>query len=477
MYIFISHASEEASTANALVNSIEKYGDKCFIAPRDIRTGYEYASEIAEGIDRSDILILLLSQAANASPHVLREVERAVTRNIPVLVYKLEDVTLSKSMEYFLMTHQWLNAKKNDFSDVLVSISEIKKNKVDANLEETITIPTKREAKPVKAFVIPFVVLLTLFGGLVAALIILIPKLNAYMKYDSPTTGVTDTTTTVSDIQEESSSSDITEESTTVENTVEPKDVELGDTIFLGTYNNEPIEWKVINISEDKQNAVLISKYILSFKGYDAPEKGSYGGEELADSDYEIQAFCRGNNSWDSSSIREWLNSDREYVKYSGQVPSPDAFADRSNGYHMEPGFLYNFSDEEIEALVDKKVVTKGNVLSKEDEITTYDKVFLLSEAELAWLDDAGIPHLAEPTNAAVKKNETFWYRDYCLDFNYKTAFWWLREPVDNSSSCCYLVDYGKYDGQFIPWEVGVESFGIRPAIYVNLNAECIEIN
>lgn len=45
------------------------------------------------------------------SPHVLREIERAVSKHIAIMVYKLEEVELTKSLEYFLMTHQWVSAK------------------------------------------------------------------------------------------------------------------------------------------------------------------------------------------------------------------------------------------------------------------------------------------------------------------------------------------------------------------------------
>lgn len=57
-------------------------------------------------------MVLLLSKEANDSPHVLREVERAVSKNIPIIIYKLEEVTLSKSLEYFIMMHQWIDTER-----------------------------------------------------------------------------------------------------------------------------------------------------------------------------------------------------------------------------------------------------------------------------------------------------------------------------------------------------------------------------
>ena len=43
MHIFISHSSEDSELAKKLCGMLEAEGHKCFIAPRDIRSGYEYA--------------------------------------------------------------------------------------------------------------------------------------------------------------------------------------------------------------------------------------------------------------------------------------------------------------------------------------------------------------------------------------------------------------------------------------------------
>lgn len=120
MNLFISHSSKDAKAAGEICEMLEKAGYKCFLAPRDIRSGYEYAEEIINGIDSSAAMVLLLSKAADSSPHVLREVERAVSKKLPIIVYKLEDITLSKSMEYFLMTHQWVSEKPNVGYDKLL---------------------------------------------------------------------------------------------------------------------------------------------------------------------------------------------------------------------------------------------------------------------------------------------------------------------------------------------------------------------
>ena len=50
MQIFISHSSKDAEFAQGICELIERNNVKCFIAPRDIRSGREYAEELVNGI-------------------------------------------------------------------------------------------------------------------------------------------------------------------------------------------------------------------------------------------------------------------------------------------------------------------------------------------------------------------------------------------------------------------------------------------
>lgn len=112
MKVFISYASQDKDTAEAICEYLEKNNKKCWIAPRDIRPGKEYGEEIIKGIEQSDVLVLIYSYYSNQSQHVLREVERAVSKNIPIISYNLDDTVLSKSLEYFLLATQRLDATR-----------------------------------------------------------------------------------------------------------------------------------------------------------------------------------------------------------------------------------------------------------------------------------------------------------------------------------------------------------------------------
>jgi parallel beta-helix repeat protein len=80
------------------------------MAPRDILPGKDFAEAIIEAIENCRVFVLILSTSSANSPHVLREINKAASKGIPILSFIIEDVTLSKSMEYYLSTDHWLNA-------------------------------------------------------------------------------------------------------------------------------------------------------------------------------------------------------------------------------------------------------------------------------------------------------------------------------------------------------------------------------
>jgi hypothetical protein len=107
---FVSYASANRESAETIAASLEASGLTCWIAPRNIRPGAEYGEEILRGIDRSKTFILVLSEAANLSAHVRREVERAASKGKAIYPVRIEDVPPSPKLEYFIAMHHWLDA-------------------------------------------------------------------------------------------------------------------------------------------------------------------------------------------------------------------------------------------------------------------------------------------------------------------------------------------------------------------------------
>ncbi len=108
--VFISYSSRDKVIADAICAKLEAEKVRCWIAPRDILPGIEYGEALINGINVSRSMVVVLSSASNDSPHVLREVERAVSKGIPIIPFRIEAVVPSKSMEFFLSAPHWLDA-------------------------------------------------------------------------------------------------------------------------------------------------------------------------------------------------------------------------------------------------------------------------------------------------------------------------------------------------------------------------------
>ena len=122
--VFISYSHTDKPTADAACATLESRGIRCWIAPRDVLPGDEYASALVNAIHASRMLVLVFSSGANQSPQVLREVERAVSKGLPILPLRIEDVAPSAAMEYYISSRHWLDALTTPLEQHLVQLAD-----------------------------------------------------------------------------------------------------------------------------------------------------------------------------------------------------------------------------------------------------------------------------------------------------------------------------------------------------------------
>jgi TIR domain len=122
--VFISYASKDAEVAKAVCKVLEAEDIRCWIAPRDILPGEEYADSIIEALNNCQLFLVILSEESNSSSQVRREVERAVSKNLSILTFRIDNTILSKAMEYYLSNRHWLDASNAVFSKQLHNLSE-----------------------------------------------------------------------------------------------------------------------------------------------------------------------------------------------------------------------------------------------------------------------------------------------------------------------------------------------------------------
>jgi hypothetical protein len=121
---FVSHSSNDVEVAMELVESLENSGKKCWIAPRNIAPGSDYPTELVRAIKRCKCIIVLISESANRSDPVKRELELAYRYNKPIFPVRLEDVPPGPELEFFVSSLQWVDVWQGHLKDYVGFISQ-----------------------------------------------------------------------------------------------------------------------------------------------------------------------------------------------------------------------------------------------------------------------------------------------------------------------------------------------------------------
>jgi N-acetylneuraminic acid mutarotase len=104
--VFLSYATEDADAASGVCAMLEADGVRCWLAPRDVKVGTDYAASIMNAIRNSQLVVFVFSVHSNASPYALREIERAVAYGRPVVALRMDKTHPNPSLEYHLA--QWI---------------------------------------------------------------------------------------------------------------------------------------------------------------------------------------------------------------------------------------------------------------------------------------------------------------------------------------------------------------------------------
>jgi hypothetical protein len=108
--VFVSYSTEDRAIAEQIRKHLERDGIPCWVAERDIKAGEQFAARIVRAIDRSRLLVLVLSDAANRSQYAAKEVARAVERNIPVIPFRSQEVVPADALAFYLSNVHWFDA-------------------------------------------------------------------------------------------------------------------------------------------------------------------------------------------------------------------------------------------------------------------------------------------------------------------------------------------------------------------------------
>lgn len=227
-------------------------------------------------------------------------------------------------------------------------------------------------------------------------------------------------------------------------------------------YNGRPIIWKIADKNHNgypSNSVTLITDKIISIKAFD--------GKESKNSNSDRSSY--GNNYYKYSNLLQWLNSDKNswYTAQHGADAPPTSGNTTYNPYDSEPGFLYNFSKNFKESMLETSLKTVRHSLDGGASENVASKMFLASSTEVGLANENGIAEgskfpifdgdssrKAYPTQEAVNKS------NYTSVNTSNSHWWWLRTPYTSGS---YYVRYVRSDGS-LSWNFAYFGYdGVRP--------------
>lgn len=117
--VFVCYASKDEASARMIHEALSGAGVRSWFAPADIQIGIRFGEALFEAIEGAEVLLLVFSPEANQSNMVDREVGLAGGMGIPILPVRISSGEPSKSLRFFIGTHNWFDASTGALEDRL----------------------------------------------------------------------------------------------------------------------------------------------------------------------------------------------------------------------------------------------------------------------------------------------------------------------------------------------------------------------
>jgi hypothetical protein len=108
--VFIIHAHKDKSIADAICGKLESARLKCWIPSPDISAGEDRAEATRNAIGSSHVIVLVLSENANAATHIGREIAHAFYTRRIIVPFRLGETLPRREFLFYLGNVPWLNA-------------------------------------------------------------------------------------------------------------------------------------------------------------------------------------------------------------------------------------------------------------------------------------------------------------------------------------------------------------------------------
>ena len=108
--VFISHAHKDKGIADVICKKLESSRVRCWIAERDISAGEDWTETTRKAIGSSRVMVLVLSENANAAPHIERELAHAFYTKRIIIPLRLTKTLPRRNFLFYLGDVRWFDA-------------------------------------------------------------------------------------------------------------------------------------------------------------------------------------------------------------------------------------------------------------------------------------------------------------------------------------------------------------------------------
>src|SRR6516165_7218109 len=108
--VFISHAYKDRNIADAICRKLENAKLRCWLTSRGISASDDRLEATRKAIDSSRVMVLVLSENANAAPHIKREIAHAFYTRRIIIPLRLANTLPRRDFLFYLGKVRWINA-------------------------------------------------------------------------------------------------------------------------------------------------------------------------------------------------------------------------------------------------------------------------------------------------------------------------------------------------------------------------------
>lgn len=246
--------------------------------------------------------------------------------------------------------------------------------------------------------------------------------------------------------------------------------IKIGEYICLGTYDNEPILWRCVDI-DDNGPLMLSDRVLCDYLPYDARTSENSATASHRRNSYRSKY---GSNHWRDSNMRSWLNAEEQTVTWLCGNPPKAGYVTDGHAYDDKAGFLSGFKKDEISAI---KTVTQRSIVSHPEYSAGYidaPGIDLPYNTDIQTVADgydrAYYENIIDKVFLLDVKQLNTVYRNlggYYIAKNKSGVPWnyWLRTPITDCNHDMRYVDTRGNIWRDAPYK---GYYGVRPAFYLD---------